>query len=110
MWKLIIVILLFCPTILRGQQINWKTISDIQKTIKSETINNKVFYSQFDWYSPREGGSLQSRYFDYTKKKPLIYGVDFYYATGTWFTDQSKILCRNNLISIIFLLPSMFRI
>ena len=101
MGKLIIVILLFCPIILRGQQINWKTISDVQKRIKSESINNKVFYSQFDWYSPREVDSLQSRYFKYTKKKPLIYGVDFYYATGTWFTERSKILYRNNLISII---------
>lgn len=97
----IIVILSFHAFIIYGQNVNWQSASDVKQIINTEIANGKIFYSQFDWYSPRKTSSLQTKYSEYIGKTPLIYGVDFYYATGSWFSEEYKSSCRSNLISIV---------
>lgn len=62
---------------------------------------NKPYYSQFDQYPVRNQRTLQSAYTRKTGVELLVYGLDFYYASGTWFTSAYKEKCRNNLIAIV---------
>lgn len=61
----------------------------------------KPYYSQFDQYPARKQNSLNSTYAEKTGVDLLVYGLDFYYASGTWFTPIYKEKCRKNLISIV---------
>ncbi len=64
--------------------------------------HGKVYYSQFDYYAPRDNKKLANS----AARQKLgvdikMYGVDFYYASGTWFTPSSINNCRTNLVYII---------
>lgn len=59
------------------------------------------YYSQFDQYSARTQGTLASTYAEKTGVDLQVYSLDFYYASGTWFTTAYKTRCRNNLIAIV---------
>lgn len=59
------------------------------------------YYSQFDQYPARNQSTLQSNYSKKTGVNLLIYGVDFYYASGSWFPTEYIKQCRRNLISIV---------
>lgn len=62
---------------------------------------HKPYYSQFDQYPARNQRTLQSTYARKTGVDLFIYGLDFYYASGTWFTSSYKEKCRNNLVAIV---------
>ena len=62
---------------------------------------NKPYYSQFDQYPARNQHTLQSAYTQKTSVDLFVYGLDFYYASGTWFTSSYKKKCRSNLIAIV---------
>lgn len=62
---------------------------------------HKPYYSQFDQYPARNQRTLQSTYARKTGVDLFIYGLDFYYASGTWFTPSYKEKCRNNLVAIV---------
>lgn len=59
------------------------------------------YYSQFDQYPARKQHTLQSAYTQKTGEDLFVYGLDFYYASGTWFTSSYKEKCRNNLVVIV---------
>lgn len=96
-----VVSLLFLISPVVAQTIKWKTTRSVRKELKNQAKQGNTFYSQFDWYSPRDHADLKSQYSDYTGKELLIYGVDFYYASGSWFSELYKNKCRDNLISIV---------
>lgn len=62
---------------------------------------NKPYYSQFDQYPVRKQHTLQSTYVRKTGVDLLVYGLDFYCASGTWFTPSYKEKCRSNLVAIV---------
>lgn len=84
-----------------SQSMKWGTERSVRKELKRAADQGQTFYSQFDWYAPRERGNLESQFTKDMGRRPLIYGVDFYYATGTWFSEDYKSKCRNNLINIV---------
>lgn len=84
-----------------AQQMKWSTTRSVRKELKRQAKRGNTFYSQFDWYAPRERGDLQSQYSNDMGKELLIYGVDFYYASGTWFSESYRKKCRENLVNIV---------
>ena len=67
----------------------------------SAANERKPYYSQFDQYPARTRGTLDSKYVNKTGVNLKVYGLDFYYATGTWFTPEYREKCRRNLIAIV---------
>lgn len=67
----------------------------------SAASEHKPYYSQFDQYPARTRGTLESDYANKTGVDLNVYGLDFYYAAGTWFTPVYREKCRRNLISIV---------
>lgn len=59
------------------------------------------YYSQFDQYPARNQNTLKSDYEKKTGVNLLVYGLDFYYASGSWFPSEYKKRCRKNIISIV---------
>ncbi len=63
--------------------------------------DGRPYYSQFDQFPPRKQNTLSSTYVQKTGVNILVYGLDFYYASGTWFRQEYKKKCRQNLIAIV---------
>ena len=102
MKRILILVLLFVfPVPVSAQSVKWSTARSVRKELKRQAKKGKTFYSQFDWYAPRKSGDLQSRYSDDIGKDLLIYGVDFYYASGTWFSESYQKTCRENLVGVV---------
>lgn len=79
----------------------WKDANSVRALLIKASNERKIYYSQFDWYPPRASSSIQSDCKQKTNIDLLIYGVDFYYASGTWFTRSSIEKNKKNLITII---------
>lgn len=80
---------------------DWKDAHSVRNLFIKASNENKTYYSQFDWYSPRTSASLQSACKQKSNIDLLVYGVDFYYASGTWFTPSSIEKNKKNLVTIV---------
>lgn len=60
--------------------------------------HGKVYYSQFDYYAPRDKELANCAARQKLGVDIKMYGVDFYYASGTWLTPSSINNCRTNLV------------
>lgn len=69
--------------------------------MKMAAEQEQVFFSQFDYYPARQTDSLSSIYRTYINADLMIYGLDFYYATGTWFAPATRNKNRKNIIQIV---------
>lgn len=104
-WVATLTFILSCPAILMGQphcarELTKETQSWLQRLYQAAK-EHKPYYSQFDQYPARNQRTLQSTYARKTGVDLFIYGLDFYYASGTWFTPSYKEKCRNNLVAIV---------
>jgi len=80
---------------------DWRDANSARALLTKASNENKIYYSQFDWYSPRTSSSLQSVCKQKSNIDLLVYGVDFYYASGTWFTPSSIDKNKKNLLTIV---------
>lgn len=79
----------------------WNDAASVKKELINDAHKGQTYYSQYNFYDPRKSGSLNSTYGKMFQCQPQIYGVDFYYASGTW-QDQKKVKkARENLIKIV---------
>lgn len=84
-----------------GQTMKWKNACEVRRELNRQDKEGMTFYSQSDWYSPRQKGGLDSQFSEDTGKELFIYGVDFCYASGTWFSESYMKQCHDNLLSIV---------
>ena len=104
-WAVAFVVVFLCHTTLIAQphcarKLTPETQMWLQRLYEAAK-EDKPYYSQFDQYPARSQHTLQSTYTQKTGVDLLVYGLDFYYASGTWFTPAYKEKCRSNLIAIV---------
>lgn len=80
---------------------SWSDANSVKRILSIAQDSGKTYFSQFDYYPPRKADKMNSRYVDELGIHPLIYGLDFYYASGTWFPRERISVVRENLISIV---------
>lgn len=80
---------------------NWHDAASVKKELIRISDNGKTYYSQYNYYDPRKKGLFYSPYKKLLKCEPQIYGVDFLYASGTWFSQHDVKKARENLIEIV---------
>ena len=80
---------------------NWEGSKSVKKQLVDAAHQGKTYYSQYDIYNPRKSGEIVSDYTRILTVKPYIYGMDFYYASGTWQMQSSVIKSMANLIKIV---------
>ena len=98
----IIWLVLFCLMVPVGSFAqNWHDAASVKKELIRAANNGQTYYSQYNFYNPRKDGSLNSTYGQVLRCQPLIYGVDFYYASGTWQKPKGVRNTRENLIKTV---------
>ena len=80
---------------------NWENSKTVKKQLVNAAHKGKTYYSQYNIYNPRKSDKTTSNYTNVLAVKPYIYGVDFYYASGTWHKKRSVSTSRANLIKIV---------
>lgn len=80
---------------------NWHDAASIKKELIQSALQGRTYYSQFNFYDPRKSGELKSVYENVLRCRPQIYGMDFYYASGTWYKSKDIRKTRENLIKIV---------
>ena len=79
----------------------WSDAVSLKEELIQAALQGRTYYSQYNFYDPRKSGSLNSTYGQVLQCLPLIYGVDFYYASGTWHKPKGIRDARENLIKIV---------
>jgi len=82
-------------------QVKWYDASSIKKELLMIPKDGLCYFSQYGIYEPRKSGSLKSSLQSKLGIRPYIYGVDFFYASGSWFTVISIAKAKKNLINIV---------
>ena len=80
---------------------NWNDAASVKEELIRTANNGKAFFSQFNYYDPKKRDIFNSPYKKLLKCEPQIYGVDFFYASGTWQRPKEVRDARENLIRII---------
>lgn len=81
----------------------WNTWTDAE-SVKAALIkardNGKTYFSNFKYYNYEVGGHLEqnmAQQFGY----PLIYAIDFYEGSGTYFPKEHRDEVRENILDIV---------
>lgn len=106
LYLIILMATLFLSQIsVKAQTYNHRKLTDETElwfeSLSDAAANGQPYYSQFDQYPVRIQDSLTSSYTHKLGVELYVYGVDFYYASGTWFSPEYKERCRKNLISVV---------
>ena len=80
---------------------HWSDAASVKKELMRAAKNGQTYYSQYNFYNPRKDGILHSVYGRVLQCQPQIYGVDFHYASGTWFRPKMIQNAKENLIKIV---------
>lgn len=100
-YRIVCVVLFFLTTAVVSFAQTWHDAASIKKELIQASLQGKTYYSQFNFYDPRKSGELKSVYENVLRCRPQIYGVDFYYASGTWYKSKDIRKTRENLIKIV---------
>ena len=79
----------------------WSDAASLKKELIQAALQGRTYYSQYNFYDPRKSGELKSAYENVLQCQPIIYGVDFHYASGTWHKPKAIRKARENLIKIV---------
>ena len=80
---------------------DWTDAVSVKKELIRAANNGQTYYSQYNFYNPKNSGSLNSGYGRVLQCQPQIYGVDFHYASGTWYRPKRVRNARENLVKIV---------
>lgn len=95
-------IVFFCLTLSAASFAqDWSDAASVKKELMRAAKEGQTYYSQYNFYNPRKDGTLNSVYGQVLKCQPKIYGVDFHYASGTWYRPKRIQNVRENLINIV---------
>ena len=84
--------------------IQWNSWTDVKSArsllLRAQNLG-KSYFSQFHVYDVRSKNISSSQYREQTGETPYIYAVDFYYATGSYFTEEYKKKNKEALIKTV---------
>lgn len=80
---------------------DWKDAESVKKLLLKAQDAGKSYFSQFDEYNVRGKDINMSKYKEQTREIPYIYGLDFYYASGTYFPEQYKRKLKDNIVEVV---------
>lgn len=81
---------------------SWSNASTVRDNLLMAPKEKKTYFSQFHVYDARsEKNHFSSRFRDKTGEDLLIYGLDFYYASGTYFDSAYKVENRRRIVEIV---------
>lgn len=101
--KVLIIFILYCISTISsfGQLNDWKDAKSVSKCILQAQEVGKSYFSQFHEYDVRGNDIHTSIYRDHTGETPYIYGLDFYYASGSYFSEKYKHRLKGNIIAVV---------
>lgn len=80
----------------------WSDAASVRELLIKAQDEGKSYFSQFHVYDARsKDGVFTSKYKRSTGEDLLVYGLDFYYASGTYFDAEYKSTNRKNIVSIV---------
>lgn len=81
---------------------SWSNASTVRDNLLRAQKEGKTYFSQFHVYDARsDKNHFSSRFRDKTGEDLLIYGLDFYYASGTYFDSTYKAENRRRIVEIV---------
>lgn len=80
---------------------NWNDAASVKRELIRTADNGKTYYSQFNYYDLRKKRVFNSPYKKLLQCETQIYGVDFFYASGTWLSQQDVKTAREKLIEVV---------
>lgn len=80
---------------------NWTDANSVKRNLLFAQSKRKIYFSQFHLYDVRGKDIFSSNFKKQTGESLYIYGLDFYYATGTYFRPSYKSKMRNNIIAVV---------
>lgn len=81
---------------------SWSNASTVRDNLLRAQKEGKSYFSQFHVYDARsKKNHFSSRFKDMTGEDLLIYGLDFYYASGTYFDSTYKAENRRRIVEIV---------
>ncbi len=99
--QVLLLLALLLSSCSQAQWNNWRDAESVREKLSEAQSSRKIFFSQFHLYNPREKNIHESVYNNKTSEVLYIYALDFYYASGTYFSEDYKNKCRENLIEIV---------
>ena len=80
----------------------WVDAASVWDLLIKAQNEGKSYFSQFHVYDARSKDDVYtSKYKRSTGENLLVYGLDFYYASGTYFDTEYKSANRRNIVSIV---------
>lgn len=80
----------------------WVDAASVWDLLIKAQNEGKSYFSQFHVYDARSKDDVYtSKYKRSTGEDLLVYGLDFYYASGTYFDTEYKSANRRNIVSIV---------
>lgn len=80
---------------------NWNDAASVKEELIRTADHGKSYYSQYNYYDPRKSRYFNSPYRKLLNCEQQIYGVDFFYASGTWQSPKEVRDARENLVRIV---------
>ncbi len=81
---------------------DWTDAGAVRKLLLKAQEEKKTYFSQFHLYDVRNDKNIYtSKYKDRTNEELFVYGLDFYYASGTYFDSTYKAINRKNIINVV---------
>lgn len=81
---------------------DWANAAGVRSKLLKAQNEGKIYFSQFHLYNGRgENGNYTSKYQEKTGEILYIYGLDFYYASGTYFDSTYKANNKKNIVDIV---------
>ena len=98
----IFLLLFFLISNVFAQWNDWTDAESVQENLLKAQEEKKIYFSQFHLFDVRNDNNIQSSVFrEKTKENLYIYGLDFYYASGTYFDSTYKATKRKNIIEVV---------
>ncbi len=80
---------------------SWNDAQSVLNLLNQAQDSDKCYFSQFHVYDVRGKDINSSKYRMQTGEVPYIYALDFYYATGSYFTDEYKQKNKSAIIEVV---------
>lgn len=80
---------------------SWTDARSARRLLLCAQNLGKSYFSQFQVYDVRSNDISTSQFREQTGETPYVYAVDFYYATGSYFTEDYKEKNKNALIETV---------
>lgn len=80
---------------------NWTDANSVKRNLLLAQKKGKTYFSQYLLYNVKGKNIFSSKYKQQTGESLYIYGLDFFYSTGTYYSPSYKSRMRNNIVAVV---------